>query len=227
MQKSFGWILALAILAGVGLILLLNLDLSGTRRSADVKSAEGTSPETRDAGSPPQDPAAAGPSGMFREYFIGDEVEREAEFLAIAPVFFPAVPMDGMTIPTGDDVIHLEADVRALAGNPNGFALGQFIPYLKVRYEIVPASGGEVLRGELVPMVARDGLHYGATVVMPGNGRYRLTYQVEPPSAGNLGRHDDPETGVAKWWAPFEVSWDWDYTTIKPAGESEATATAR
>jgi uncharacterized protein involved in high-affinity Fe2+ transport len=222
MQKSFGWVLAAGILAGVATILLLNLDLGGTKRGTGVGEAGGASGSAPAAQRPATDPAAAGPSGMFREYFIGDEVERDAEYLAIAPVFFPAVPMAGMTLPTGDDVIHLEADVRAIANNPNGFALGQFIPYLKVRYEIVPVSGGETLSGDLVPMVARDGLHYGATVIMPGNGRYRLTYHVEPPSAGSLGRHDDPETGVAPWWPPFAVSWDWDYATIKPAEASEA-----
>jgi periplasmic iron binding protein len=60
-------------------------------------------------------------------------------------------------------------------------------------------------------MVARDGLHYGASIAMPTPGSYRLTYRLAPPSAGGLGRHSDPVTGVAPWWQPFEVAYDWDY----------------
>lgn len=223
MQRSLGWILALGILASVATILMLNVDWAGTRAGSST-SAVASEPSAPSGNEPAVSPQR--PSGMFREYFIGDEVERKGEFLAIAAVYFPAVPMEGMTVPTGDDVIHLEADVRATENNPNGFALGQFIPYLKVRYEIVPLSGNdkEPLRGELVPMVARDGLHYGATVVMPGNGSYRLTYHVEPPSAGGLGRHDDPETGVARWWAPFDVTWEWEYTTLPPFPNTTAAS---
>ena len=32
-----------------------------------------------------------------------------------------------------------------------------------------------------MPMVARDGLHYGANLAMPKAGVYRLTYQSSPP----------------------------------------------
>ena len=65
--------------------------------------------------------------------------------------------------------------------------------------------------GTMMPMVARDGLHYGASIAMPRAGHYTLTYRIDPPSAGGLGRHADPATGVAPWWEPFEVSFDWDY----------------
>jgi uncharacterized protein involved in high-affinity Fe2+ transport len=63
----------------------------------------------------------------------------------------------------------------------------------------------------MIPMVAADGLHYGASVSMPKAGEYRLTYKIDPPSAGGLGRHSDPATGVAPWWTPFEASFEWDY----------------
>ena len=69
------------------------------------------------------------------------------------------------------DLIHLEADVQATEGNPNGFAKDEFVPYLKISYTISPAGGGPpVHQGELIPMVARDGLHYGANIAMPGPG---------------------------------------------------------
>ena len=67
-----------------------------------------------------------------------------------------------------------------------------------------------------MPMVARDGLHYGATIEMPGDGHYKLTYAIKPPSAGGLGRHVDPATGVEPWWKPFEVSFDWDFNRRTP-----------
>ncbi|HEX3451165.1 MAG TPA: iron transporter [Isosphaeraceae bacterium] len=38
-----------------------------------------------------------------------------------------------------------------------------------------------------------------------------MTYAIDPPSAGGLGRHVDPATGVDPWWKPFQVSFDWDY----------------
>jgi uncharacterized protein involved in high-affinity Fe2+ transport len=34
---------------------------------------------------------------------------------------------------------------------------------------------------------------------------------VDPPSKGGMGRHSDPVTGVAPWWEPFSVTFDWDY----------------
>ncbi len=60
----------------------------------------------------------------------------------------------------------------------------------------------------MMPMVARDGWHYGASIPMPKAGKFKLTYKIEPPTAG---RHSDAATGVDPWWEPFEVSFDWEY----------------
>lgn len=118
----------------------------------------------------------------------------------------------------GLDVIHIEADVHAVENNPNGFALGEFIPYLKIRYKIEPREGkGDPQEGLLTPMVASDGLHYGANVLMPLRGNYKLRYFIEPPSVGGLGRHTDSQSGVAAWWKPFEADYDWDFPG--PAGK--------
>ena len=109
------------------------------------------------------------------------------------------------------DVIHVEADIHATEGNPNGFAVHEFVPYLKISYKLIPAKGGEpVDQGEMIPMIAADGLHYGASMQMPPAGAYRLIYAIKPPSAGGLGRHSDPVTGVAPWWEPFEATFEWD-----------------
>lgn len=204
MNRWAGLGITLMLALGVAGVLFFNLETSGPSKAPEPV---GNAPEV------PEPPVPEGPSGTFREYPVGDPVERPVEHLEVSAVWFPAVAMEGMEHP-GSDVIHLEADVKATALNPNGFAKGQFVPYMKIQYKITPESG-EPISGELLPMVARDGLHYGANVAMPGAGKYHLSYEFEPPSAGGLGRHADSETGVAPWWAPFEVEWDWDYEPVK------------
>jgi uncharacterized protein involved in high-affinity Fe2+ transport len=63
-------------------------------------------------------------------------------------------------------------------------------------------------------MVAKDGPHYGATINMPGPGKYKLKYRLHPPSTNGLGRHTDSVTGVADWWTAFETTYSWDYKGI-------------
>jgi uncharacterized protein involved in high-affinity Fe2+ transport len=201
---------AALIVGGVGLIVVLNLNPNPTA----------TPPPSTPTTTPPEPPpptAGRKPAG-FREYPIGDEVLKN--HLRIAAVWLPPIAMEGMpALPAGGDVIHLEADIHATEGNPNGFAKDEFVPYLKIRYAIAAADasaaaggGTPILQGDLMPMIARDGLHYGASLAMPKAGEYRLTYSIEPPSAGGLGRHSDAVTGVAPWWEPFEVAFDWDYS---------------
>ncbi len=153
----------------------------------------------------------------FREYPIGDEVEREKEHLKIAAVWLPPVTMDHEhhAAAPGPHTIHLECDIHATRGNDNGFGVGDWIPYLKVEYEITK-EGEErpALSGEFMPMVAKDGPHYGATIAMPGPGRYKLKYKLHPPSTNGLGRHTDHVTGVAEWWKPFEAAYTWDYKGV-------------
>jgi uncharacterized protein involved in high-affinity Fe2+ transport len=150
----------------------------------------------------------------FREYPIGDQIEKNQ--IRIAAVYLPPVEMEGMPGMGSSSLIHLEADIHATEGNRNGFAKDEFVPYLVVDYAIVPLDNGpgqpiDAIRGTFMPMVARDGLHYGASIEMPKAGHYKLTYAIKPPSYGGLGRHADRTTGVDAWWKPFEVSFDWDY----------------
>jgi periplasmic iron binding protein len=208
-QRWVGPIIVLLILGGVASVLVMNLNLQGTPpRPANVVGppADGKAAPTPSAPAP----GAQRPAG-FREYPIGEEVERHQ--MLIAAVWLPPVLMDGMAGPAPTDMIHIESDVKAAEGNVNGCKMGEFIPYLTVRYTIVPegksGSDGEAIRGDLKPMVARDGWHYGASISMPKAGRYRLTYTIEPPTTA--GRHSDPVTGVDPWWKPFEVAFDWDY----------------
>jgi uncharacterized protein involved in high-affinity Fe2+ transport len=196
-------------------VLGLNLNLKGRSHSAPTGTGEteGKIAASDKAASAPgaTDEATAGKPAGFREYPIGEDVIRNE--IRIAAVWLPPVQMDGMP-GMSSDVIHLEADIHATEGNRNGFAKDEFVPYLKVTYEIRRAgdtSGTPIASGPLMPMVARDGLHYGANVAMPKAGTYALKYHIEPPSAGGLGRHADAATGVDPWWKPFDVSFDWDY----------------
>ncbi len=148
----------------------------------------------------------------FREYPIGDEVEREG--MRIVAVWLPAVQMEGAPLPRGEDVIHLEADIHALRGNKNGFGLGEWIPYLTVNYTLVHKESGKKVSGRMLPMVAKDGPHYGATVSLPGRGEYLLIYEIRPPSENGFGRHADPVTGVDPWWEPFSVEFSFRYEGI-------------
>jgi periplasmic iron binding protein len=144
-----------------------------------------------------------------KENPIGDPVVKN--HVQVTAVWLSGVTMDGMV--SAPDVIHLEADVKSTENNPNGFAKDEFIPYLKVNYVLTDASSGAaVYSGEMSPMIASDGLHYGASVAMPKPGQYKLTYHLDPPSAGGLGRHVGAG-GVAPWWEPFDASFDW---TVEP-----------
>lgn len=204
-NRWVGPLVALLILGGVAAILALNLNPPAKPTDAQVSPVPPVEPTPVPE---PARPAGAKPAG-FREYPIGEEVQKN--HMRIAAVWLPPIQMEGMPAPPGADIIHLEADVRATEGNPNGFAKDEFVPYLKVTYTVAPAAGGAVIdKGTLMPMVALDGLHYGASIAMPPKGEYRLTYAFLPPSEGGLGRHSDSVTGVAPWWKPFEVTFDWD-----------------
>jgi uncharacterized protein involved in high-affinity Fe2+ transport len=201
-----GTFVTLFIVVGVALILMLNREPARAPLPAREAKPGGQGGGGARPGSP-------------RETPIGDEVVKN--HMTVAAVWIPSVGMAGMPEPT-DDVIHLEADVKSTADNPNGFAEHEFVPYLKIRYELYAAAGGTkpIQSGELGPMIAADGLHYGAAAGRPAPGRYRLIYKLEPPSAGGLGRHLD----VAAWWNPFEVSFDWVMEAADPAPPAAGAA---
>jgi len=207
-RSWIGPIITLAIVAGAGLFLYFNMQTPAPPRADDPAKVGAAAPGT-----------AAGGFAGFQEFPIGEEVERDG--MRVAAVWLPTVQLDDRSVTTSDDVIHLEADVAAAANNPQGLADGEFIPYLDIEYEIRPASAGATpVRGRMAPMVARDGLHYGATIPMPPPGSYKLVYSI--PSPAGLGRHSDPVTGVAPWWGPFEVAFDWKVTgreETKPASD--------
>jgi uncharacterized protein involved in high-affinity Fe2+ transport len=211
-ERWVGPTVVAVILGGVIAILALNLNFAGRGGAGRGGGTSVPIAPAQNAG------RSTGQSAGFREYPIGEEVERNQ--MRIAAVWLPPVQMDGMNDPASTTMIHLEADIHATEGNRNGCPKDEFVPWLTVHYKIVPEASTEKqavpIEGTLSPMVARDGWHYGASIEMPKAGRYKLTYAIEPPK---VGRHVDPVTGVAPWWKPFEVSFDWDYEGLRMKDE--------
>lgn len=158
---------------------------------------------------------AAGSANAFKEYPIGEaQTMNEME---IAAVYLQPVDMEprGMGLPAAKSDIHLEADIHATKGNKNGFGEGEWMPFLTISYTLVNVDTNEKQEGSFMPMVASDGPHYGANVKMMGVGNYKLTYHIEPPSKAGMHRHTDSETGVGRWWKPFDVSYEFKYAGIE------------
>ena len=141
--------------------------------------------------------------------------------MEVTAVYLQPVSMEpaGMMRSARDSDIHLEADVKAQSDNPNGFPDGTFVPYLDIRYELAKEGTNETIRGELMPMVANDGPHYGDNVKLQGAGKYRLRITVTAPGAGShFGRHTDKETGVGPWFKPFTLDYEFAFTGLGKKG---------
>ncbi len=156
-----------------------------------------------------------------KEYPIGKPVVSGG--MEIAAVYLQPVTMApaGMMAKAEESDIHLEADIHATENNPNGFAEGDWMPYMHIRFELVKAGSDNVIRGELMPMVASDGPHYGDNIKLAGPGKYRLTLFVFPPEENkhnHFGRHVDKETGVAPWFTPVKAAYEFVYAGIGKKG---------
>ncbi len=134
--------------------------------------------------------------------------------MEIGAVYLQPIEMEpaGMMGDAATSDVHLEADIKAAKDNKNGFAQGDWIPYLGVSYELTKAGDPTLKKGEFMPMVANDGPHYGDNVKLMGPGKYVLKLTVSPPGAhSHFGRHVDKETGVAAWFEPFTVQYEFTY----------------
>lgn len=151
------------------------------------------------------------------EYPLGQPQHRAG--MEIAAVYLQPVTMapEGTMRNASHSDVHMEADIHALADNPNGFAEGAWIPYLRVRYEVTKHGDSEKISGELVPMVASDGPHYGDNIKLKGPGRYRVTYFIAPPGK-HFGRHTDRQTGVRPWFQPFTIEYEFTYAGVGKKG---------
>jgi uncharacterized protein involved in high-affinity Fe2+ transport len=155
------------------------------------------------------------------EYPIG--VPQQRVGMEIAAVYLQPVEMEpeGMMKKVADADVHLEADIHALANNPNGFEEGAWIPFLIVKFEVSKIGSDYKVAGDFMPMVANDGPHYGDNVKLAGPGKYAVKYTILPPSANphaHFGRHTDRATGVRPWFKAFEVEYEFTYVGIGKKG---------
>jgi len=158
------------------------------------------------------------------EYPVGTPKQRNG--MEIAAVYLQPVRMEptGMMTPSEKSDVHLEVDIRALDSNTNGFAEGDWIPYLHVKYELRKKGSDQSIRGNFMPMIANDGPHYGDNIKLMGPGKYTLKYTIYPPSAPEnpssrqFGRHTDRLTGVPPWFMPFAVEYKFIYAGIGKRG---------
>ena len=132
----------------------------------------------------------------------------EQNGMEIAAVYIQPVTMAPMLPGMGSGDIHLEADIKALANNPNGFPEGAWIPYLTVSNTISKQGSDWQTTGTFMPMIASDGPHYAQNIKLDGAGRYHLSYHIDPPPRAGFFRHTDKESGVGKWWEPIDLEWD-------------------
>ncbi len=144
------------------------------------------------------------------DFPIGKPVVKNG--LEIAAVYIQPTKMEpmlpGMMKPSD---IHLEADISVAKGNKNGFSEGSWMPYLQISYHIQKVGSDWSTLGVLMPMIASDGPHYAENIKLNGPGKYKLTYHIAPPPVNGFYRHTDKETGVGKWWTPFDLNWDFTY----------------
>ncbi|HVX98242.1 MAG TPA: iron transporter [Pseudorhodoplanes sp.] len=157
---------------------------------------------------------------VAKEYPIGKP--QTVSGMEVAAVYLQPIEMDppGMMREAKDSDVHMEADIKATKDNKNGFAEGDWVPFLVVKYEITK-EGGKSQSGEFMPMVANDGPHYGDNVKLDGPGKYKLKLTVSPPSENkhaHFGRHTDKETGVGPWFKTFTVEYEFTYAGIGKKG---------
>ncbi|WP_158809262.1 iron transporter [Beijerinckia sp. L45] len=147
---------------------------------------------------------------MAKEVPLGPEQEKDG--MTLGAVYLQPIEMEpeGMMAPAKDSDVHLEIDIKAAKGNTNGYAQGDWIPYLKVNYVLTKVDGGQTKKGALMPMVANDGPHYGDNAKMFGPGKYKMSISIDPPGM-DFGRHVDKETGVGPWFKPITSEWEFTY----------------
>ena len=165
--------------------------------------------------------AALAAPALAIEYPIG--VPQQRAGMEVAAVYLQPVEMEpeGMMRKASESDIHIEADIHALANNPNGFEEGAWIPYLVVKYEVTKLDSNQKVSCEFMPMVANDGPHYGDNIKLFGPGKYKVKYTILPPSANphaHFGRHTDRLTGVRPWFKPFEVENEFTFVGIGKKG---------
>lgn len=155
------------------------------------------------------------------EYPIGKPQIKNG--MEISAVYLQPIKMepDGMMLKSENSDIHLEADIRAVTNNLNGFAEGDWIPYLTITFRLNKVGSDIIIKGHMMPMVANDGPHYGDNVKLDGPGKYKLKIKIFSPIANqymHFGRHIDKETGVDPWFKTFELEYNFVFAGIGKKG---------
>ncbi|MFI4994687.1 MAG: iron transporter [Hyphomicrobiales bacterium] len=155
--------------------------------------------------------ALSGQMALAAEFYIGEPVVKEG--LQLVPNYLTGIEMDrhppGMSMDPNS--IHVEIDVHATKDEKHGFSEDAWIPYLTIATTLEKVGSKYKEAKKLAPMTAGDGPHYANNFKMDGQGQYKITYVIEPPSKQGFIRHVDKATGVPAWWEPISVSWTFDY----------------
>jgi uncharacterized protein involved in high-affinity Fe2+ transport len=157
---------------------------------------------------------APGEDAGFEEFPIGADISLPP--LEVAGVYFQPVDMEpaGMGLAASESDMHIEADIAAGA-NDLGYGVGDFVPNLKVDYDITDGAGVSAASGTFMPMNASDGPHYGANIALPKAGVYTVKFTIHSPEEAGHVLHVDKTTGVTgKFWTePLVAQWDnFDWT---------------
>lgn len=157
-------------------------------------------------------------TAMAKEHPMGPA--QEVEGMEFASVYLQPITMDKpMGLPASSSDAHVELDIHATKDNKNALAEGWWVPYLHVSYEIekIDNRNKKVLAyqsGDLMPMLASDGPHYGANVKLMGPGLYRIKYHITPPNDNpdvEFARHIDEETAGPEWFKPIDLQWQFPW----------------
>ncbi|GHU03577.1 hypothetical protein FACS1894147_07700 [Spirochaetia bacterium] len=153
-----------------------------------------------------------GETAGFEEFPLGDDLVLGP--LNVAGVYFQPVdmlPAESAGLSASQADVHLEADISA-AANDLGYGVGDFVPNLTVKYEVVKSTGYKT-EGTFMPMNASDGPHYGANVKLDGPGEYTIRFIIQNPESQGYLLHVDQTTGVPGrfWHQPLVAEWKFAY----------------
>jgi uncharacterized protein involved in high-affinity Fe2+ transport len=119
----------------------------------------------------------------------------------------------GDALPAAQSDMHIEADISATEGNELGYGVGDFVPSLKVDYEVTNSANKVVSEGTFMGMNASDGPHYGANIKIGDPGTYHIKFTIHNPEEQGYLLHTDSETGVEGrfWTSPLIAEWDFEW----------------
>lgn len=94
--------------------------------------------------------AALSISGSLSAKEIPVGPKHKVSGMEIGAVYLQPIEMEppGMMREAKDSDMHLEADIKAEKDNANGFATGDWVPYLVVSYELMKDGDTAIIKGD-------------------------------------------------------------------------------